>query len=31
MTDDNMENEPFCVYIPKLSRKQKRTYKTGHE
>ena len=27
MTGDYMESEPFCVYIPKTLREQKKTYK----
>ncbi len=31
MTGDYMESEPFCVYIPKALRKQKKNVKKGHE
>ncbi|GAB6463111.1 hypothetical protein bcgnr5371_21090 [Bacillus cereus] len=29
MTGDYMESEPFCVYIPKALRKQKKNIKKG--
>lgn len=31
MTGDYMESEPFCVYVPKALRKQKKNIKKGHE
>ncbi|EEL88436.1 Coenzyme PQQ synthesis protein [Bacillus cereus AH1272] len=31
MTRYYMESEPFCVYIPKALRKQKKNVKTVHE
>ncbi len=31
MTGDYMESEPFCVYIPKALRKQKKNVKTGNK
>ncbi|MBR9742460.1 hypothetical protein CWB32_00380 [Bacillus cereus] len=31
MTGDYMESEPFCVYVPKALRKQKKNIKKGYE
>ncbi|OTX95795.1 Radical SAM additional 4Fe4S-binding domain-containing protein [Bacillus thuringiensis] len=31
ITGDYMESEPFCVYIPKALRKQKKNVKKGYE